>query len=275
MSAADLMARIDAARGDRQRASDMLAEARGMGRREEPQPPEPQGGGLLDALGGISGIGHTVLDVAGFIPVVGVVADLANAGWYAAEGDYVNAGLSAVGAIPGIGDAAAAARMGVRGANAAADIARNADNVADAARGADTATEITQVTTPSGGPVVFNAPPGSTPEQIEQVRQYVDGCNDALAAGALSPTGRVSTQGSLRSEASAAARQERARAAAEGQPYQGVAGHVPDTTWTGNPEPHTWMDMDGRVNSSLGGQSRRYPEGYKPTGFEYGGVADG
>jgi hypothetical protein len=274
MSAADLMARIDAARGDRQKASDMLAEARGMGRREEPQPTQPQGGGLLEALGGISGIGHTILDVAGFIPVVGAVADLANAGWYAAEGDYVNAGLSAVGAIPFAGDAAAAVRLGARGVNAATDIARNADNVTDAARATDTAAEITRITPPSGGPVIFNAPPGSTPEQIEQVRQYVDGCNDALAAGALSPTGRVSTQGALRSQASTAAA-ERRRAVAAGQTYQGVAGHVPDTTWTGNPQPHTWMDMDARVNSSLGAQSQRYPEGYQPTGFEYGGVADG
>lgn len=135
MSAADLMARIDAARGDRQRASDMLAEARGMGRGEEPQPPEPEGGGLLDALGGISDIGHTVLDVAGLIPVVGSAADLINAGWYAAEGDYANAGLSALGAVPGFGDAATTAKLvgtaavGLAGAAAAA---RRLPNQADA-----------------------------------------------------------------------------------------------------------------------------------------------
>ncbi|PSB20385.1 hypothetical protein C7B65_08075 [Phormidesmis priestleyi ULC007] len=46
MSAADLIARIDAARGDRQRASDLLAEARGM---SEPQPEPPQEG-LPDTL---------------------------------------------------------------------------------------------------------------------------------------------------------------------------------------------------------------------------------
>lgn len=136
MSAADLMARIDTARGDHQRASDLLAEARSMGRGEEPQPTEPQGGGLLDALGGISGIGHTVLDVAGMIPIVGSAADLINAGWYAAEGDYVNAGLSALGAVPGVGDAAIAAKLantaaiGLAGAVAAA---RNADNARDVA----------------------------------------------------------------------------------------------------------------------------------------------
>ena len=264
MSAADLTARIDAARSDCQKANDLLTEARGMGRKEEPQPPEPQREGLLDKLGGLSGVGHTVLDVAGFIPVVGIAADLIHAGWYAVEGDYVNAGLLAAAAVPVVGDAAAAVRLGAKGVDAAIGVARATDTAAD----------ITRVTDPLRGPVVFNAPPGSTPEQIEQVRRYVDGCNEALADGALSPTGRVSTQGSLRAEASAAAARERGRSAAAEQPYQGVAGHVPDTTWTGNPEPHTWMDMDARVNSSLGGQSRRYPEGYKPTGFDYGGVTD-
>ena len=37
---------------------------------------------------------HTVLDVAGFIPVVGDLADLANGVIFAAEGDWVNAGIS-------------------------------------------------------------------------------------------------------------------------------------------------------------------------------------
>lgn len=47
---------------------------------------------------------HTALDVAGFIPVVGTFADLANAGIYAAEGNLAMAGISAVAAVPGIGD---------------------------------------------------------------------------------------------------------------------------------------------------------------------------
>lgn len=62
---------------------------------------------------------HGVLDVAGFIPGVGAVADLANAGLYAAEGDYANAALSAAAAVPGIGDAAAAAKLANRGVRAA------------------------------------------------------------------------------------------------------------------------------------------------------------
>jgi hypothetical protein len=56
--------------------------------------------------------GHTALDIAGFIPVVGAVADVANAAWYLAEGDYANAALSGVSAIPGVGDAIGLAGKG-------------------------------------------------------------------------------------------------------------------------------------------------------------------
>jgi hypothetical protein len=80
---------------------------------------------------------HGVLDVAGFVPGVGAVADLANAGLYAAEGDYGNAALSAAAAVPGIGDAAAAAKLatrGVRAVQAANRGARATERVASAAR---------------------------------------------------------------------------------------------------------------------------------------------
>jgi len=45
------------------------------------------------------------LDIAGYIPVIGIVADLTNAGIHLVRGNYVDAGLSAIGAIPGFGDA--------------------------------------------------------------------------------------------------------------------------------------------------------------------------
>jgi len=78
----------------------------------------------------ISEVGHTVLDVGGMIPVVGAVADGINAGWYAAEGDYTNAGLSLAGMVPGVGDAATAAKLAAKGAK----YAKNADKVAGAAQ---------------------------------------------------------------------------------------------------------------------------------------------
>jgi hypothetical protein len=74
-------------------------------------------GALSDAAKAVthmspSEIGHTVLNVAGMIPVIGAPADAINAGWYAAEGDWADAALSAATAIPGIGDFVGGARLG-------------------------------------------------------------------------------------------------------------------------------------------------------------------
>jgi uncharacterized protein RhaS with RHS repeats len=51
-----------------------------------------------------------LLDVAGFIPGIGEVADLVNAGLYALEGDWGNAAISLAGVLPG-GDALKAGRL--------------------------------------------------------------------------------------------------------------------------------------------------------------------
>jgi hypothetical protein len=121
------------------------------------------------------------------------------------------------------------------------------------------------------GPVTFTQPAWATQSQIAQMQAYVDGANEALLAGALSPTGRVSTAGALSDAAGAAAAAERANAAALGTPYGAMqAGHVPDTTWTGNPQPYTWLPLSPSVNASLGSQATRYPVGFKPTGFYLG-----
>lgn len=75
----------------------------------------------------------------------------------------------------------------------------------------------------------------------------------------------------MRYQANVAARNERIRTENAGIPYRGVVGHVPDTTWINKPEPPMWADQIYRVNSSLGGQSLRYPIGYKPTYFIFKG----
>ena len=75
-----------------------------------------------------SDVVHGVLDVAGFVPVLGAVPDLLNAGVYAAEGDYVQAGISAVAAVPGAGDAVAAGNIGVKvGSKIAKETAEQAE----------------------------------------------------------------------------------------------------------------------------------------------------
>jgi RHS repeat-associated protein len=118
-------------------------------------------------------------------------------------------------------------------------------------------------------PVVFRKPAaGATPAQVAQIRDYVAGCNEALGANALSPTGRVSTAGQMRLDANDAVAAERAANPGAYGPGQ-QPGHVPDTTWTGNPVPYKWLPLDASINQSLGSQSLRYRIGYQPTGFWY------
>jgi RHS repeat-associated protein len=67
----------------------------------------------------LSDVGHAALDVAGMVPVIGEVADVANGVWYAAEGNYADAALSLAAAIPGAGNAVTAAKWAKKGAKAA------------------------------------------------------------------------------------------------------------------------------------------------------------
>lgn len=72
----------------------------------------------LDIDSVLDGI-QTALDFAGFIPGVGAVPDLLNAAIYAARGDMANAGMAVLTAVPGIGDAAAGAKIAMNGVKAA------------------------------------------------------------------------------------------------------------------------------------------------------------
>lgn len=84
--------------------------------------------GISQSGGGwsFSDIGHLTLDVFGMVPVVGNAADGINAAWYAAEGEYLDAALSSIALLPGIGQAATLAKPAIK---AAADglIFRNLD----------------------------------------------------------------------------------------------------------------------------------------------------
>jgi hypothetical protein len=78
-------------------------------------PPAPETAAEGGFWGAVGGWVHGGLDAAGLIPGLGAVPDLLNAGIYAVEGDYVNAGISAVAAIPVVGDAALAGKYAVKG----------------------------------------------------------------------------------------------------------------------------------------------------------------
>lgn len=81
---------------------------------------------------------HGALDVVGMIPGVGEVADLANAAIYLAEGDYGNAAMSAMGAIPLVGNVATAAKV-AKAVDKAADAAKAIDKARDMAKAVDKA----------------------------------------------------------------------------------------------------------------------------------------
>jgi hypothetical protein len=59
--------------------------------------------------------GHFVLDVLGMVPIIGSVADIINGAWYFVEGKKLDATLSFVGAIPGIGELAIGAKLAAPG----------------------------------------------------------------------------------------------------------------------------------------------------------------
>ena len=82
----------------------------------------------------LAAIGHGALDLLGFIPGIGAAADVANGLWYAAEGNHVDAAMSFVSAIPGVGDAAGAAKVGAKAGLAALDAADAATATARAAK---------------------------------------------------------------------------------------------------------------------------------------------
>ncbi|MFC4906866.1 RHS repeat domain-containing protein [Actinomadura gamaensis] len=97
-------------------------------------------------LWGWSDWGHLTLDVIGYVPVVGEVADVANGVWYAAEGNYVDAGLSFGSAIPLVGYGASAAKAlktadkAVEGVDTVKDIAKTADKAEDFVKTSDNLT---------------------------------------------------------------------------------------------------------------------------------------
>ncbi|WP_437734316.1 restriction endonuclease fold toxin [Sorangium sp. So ce1335] len=64
---------------------------------------------------------HAGLDLAGFIPGVGEIADGLNAVIYLAEGDYANAAISAAGMIPFAGSAATGGRLAAKAGKAIAE----------------------------------------------------------------------------------------------------------------------------------------------------------
>jgi Bacterial toxin 30 len=80
-----------------------------------PVAPDEFGAPLPEPAFTAADVGHTVLDVAGLVPLAGELADGANALWYTADGDYLNAGLSAAAMVPIAGWVSTGGKLGVKG----------------------------------------------------------------------------------------------------------------------------------------------------------------
>ncbi|MFD3326593.1 LamG-like jellyroll fold domain-containing protein [Streptomyces sp. NPDC058701] len=153
----------------------------------------------------------------------------------------------------------------------------------------DCTSQLAETMTPAGrgaaGPVCFRAPSNATQAQIDELKDHIAALNDTM--GYLSATGRVrpsqvilTVDGKVKTLNQLATDIKKDHMKdMEGTQYQykgsgKVAGHLPDTTWSGRKEPYCWHRQDGRVNSLVGAYSEKYQVGYKPTGFYYAGVKD-
>ncbi|MGP4100448.1 golvesin C-terminal-like domain-containing protein [Nonomuraea sp. KM90] len=140
----------------------------------------------------LSDIGHLALDVAGMVPVVGEVADLANAGWYALEGNYVDAALSLAGAVPFVG----AAATGVKWVKTAVKITGTAGNTAKTAARVDGAAKALAAASRRVNLIAKNG--GTAPDimaalRAEQAAKTAKKSADKAHATASTPTTRVVT----------------------------------------------------------------------------------
>ncbi|MEU4681427.1 DNRLRE domain-containing protein [Micromonospora sp. NPDC023737] len=124
-----------------------------------------------------SDIGHAALDVAGMVPVIGEVADVANGIWYAAEGNYVDAALSMASAIPLAGNAVAAAKLAKTGKK----IADGIDTAKDLEKGVE-ATVDAQKALPTNTP---------KPKTDNPCNSFVPGTRVLLSDGSSKPIEEV------------------------------------------------------------------------------------
>jgi hypothetical protein len=123
---------------------------------------------------------QTGLDIIGFILVIGEVADGINAILYLAQGDFLNAGISAAALIPVVGSAATAGRQVYRAVDVATTVARTGNNATNAAttaaRTANNASDAAAGVARGGGnvPNTSNAPRPNISDDMPSVTRTTD-----------------------------------------------------------------------------------------------------
>jgi len=102
---------------------------------------DPTGLGNASVLNAV----QTGLSFLGMVPVVGFVADVANAGISVARGNYADAAINLAAAVPGIGQAVMGAKFAAAGLGVYVAI-RAVDRLSDVGRGARNASKLKTVT---------------------------------------------------------------------------------------------------------------------------------
>ena len=131
--------------------------------------------------------GHAALD--GAVPVVQEAANGINAIWYAADGDWVNAGISAAGLIPGVGTAKLAAKSAgwfKKGVELVKGLRTGSREVAPAEDLAKTGGEVVQAARPGPAPA---AEPPPAPAAAETPPAPPGGAAPQPPPGTASPLG--------------------------------------------------------------------------------------
>jgi RHS repeat-associated protein len=132
------------------------------------------------------------------------------------------------------------------------------------------------------GIVCFRAPKGATKDQINELKDHIAALNAVPSywstKGRVSPRNEdvVGPDGKIATlEKTAEKIKAKHIRSVDGTAYEyknTVAGHLPDTTWSGKQSPYCWHQQDGDVNSRVGAYAQKYSVGYRPTGFYYAGV---
>lgn len=92
------------------------------------------------------------LDAAGMVPVLGAIPDLINASISVLRGDWVDAGLSIVAAVPGVGDVVGGAKIAYKGAK----IAKSNQKLAKIAKSAKSEQNFGSVVFKQNKPTILN-----------------------------------------------------------------------------------------------------------------------
>lgn len=229
--------------------------------------------------------GHIALDVVGLVPVVGEAADLANAGWYLAEGNKSMAALSAAAAIPGLGYIAAgtkvgkAAITGVKAASNASGVTKtiNAVKTSKAVTGVKNATTAVKnskaasvaktVANKTGVTKAVNGYAALNTKMTNGAAKLIDRGTDKISAGAstVSNAMRGTTGGTTTAARTASNTQSASNIPAAGGSASGVPVAVgARTASTGNPASAS-MGASGGGTAARGAGGGGTPPGSSAT----------